>query len=73
MFEEIEELKNRQYIDMLGSRGWILSARPIIRTSKCEVSIRYTDSSCLLNTQYTAQEWMNKTKEQVRKFVGKRI
>ena len=73
MFEEIEELKNRQYTDMLGSRGWILSAKPIIRISKCEVAIRFADGSSILNTQYTAEEWMNKTKESIRKLVRPRM
>jgi hypothetical protein len=74
MFTEIEELKNRQYVDMLGTRGWILSAKHIIKTSKCEVSIRFVDGSSLLNTQYTTQEWMNKTKEPpARKLVSPRM
>ena len=79
MFEDnaakdlLESLLNRQYTDLTGSKGWIISANSTYDENKCEVSVRFEDGSCLLETRFSAQKWFDMTKPpKVRKLVYKK-
>jgi len=67
----LESLLNRQYTDPIGARGWIISAEPTLDENRCEVSVRFEDKYCLLETKFSAQKWFDMTREpKVRKIVN---
>lgn len=56
-----ESLIGRYVTDKMGNRGKIISAtlRPGV---KCEVSIRFEDGMCVLNTQFDPQTWYDNSR-----------
>mgnify|MGYP007082046425 CR=1 FL=1 len=69
----LESLINRQYTDMVGGKGWIISANSMTEQNRCEVSVRFEDGSRLLETRYSAEKWLDMTKPpKVRKLVYKK-
>jgi hypothetical protein len=57
-----ESLVGRSIVDLSGDRGKIISAEPTRVGAGCEVSVRFENNWCILDTRFDAQTWYDNSK-----------